>query len=550
MNILRIRVYRIIMARSSLGEARYQPDLRRIEPSGNYSRMNNSIVTQAFGDKADRFAARIADRDHTLWAESPVELADRLGWLDIASRMLSEVDDLVAVADGVKADGFTNAVLLGMGGSSLGPEVLRRSIGSAPGYPVLRVVDTTSPEVVSALRSELDLKKTLFIVSSKSGTTIEPNVLYAYFRGELEAIVGDKAGTHFVAVTDAGSALEALGTEAGFRRVFTADPNIGGRYAVLSHFGLVPAAIAGMDVRRLLENAIVIERQLQPGADVHGSLGWRIAAELAVANSVGRDKVTFVEDDNSSGFGLWAEQLLAESLGKEGKGLVPIASEPPLPEAAYTSDRFMAQIATDTPGADIPGVNTSIADPYELGGLFLAWEYATAVLGVELGVQPFNQPNVQAAKDATDRVLSQSNPPELTSVSSLSALLDQRNDGDYVAIMAFVPETAEINAALSELRSKISDRTGLATTLGYGPRFLHSTGQLHKGGPNSILAFQITQDHETNPAIPGRDFGFAELIDAQAAGDFDALTAAGRRVARAHLTGSVPEQLRALVDSI
>ena len=512
--------------------------------------MNGSIVTQVFGDNADSIASRIARRDHTLWSESPDEVTNRLGWLDIASRMRWEVDDLMSVADGVKADGFTNAVLLGMGGSSLGPEVLRRSIGSAEGYPTLRVIDSTSPEVIISLRAKLDLAKTLFIVSSKSGSTIEPNALYSYFRAELEAIVGDMAGSHFVAVTDSGSSLEALGARAGFRRVFIADPNIGGRYAVLSHFGLVPAAIAGMDIGRLLDSAIAVEQQLQPGSDVHESLAWRIAAEIVLASRNGRDKVTIVEDVHSSGFGLWAEQLLAESLGKEGKGVVPIANEPELSEDAYGADRLMAHISPADSASDIPSIDSSITDPYELGGLFLAWEYATALLGVEFGVQPFDQPNVQAAKDATDRVLAEQNREPLTSAGSLSELLEQRHDGDYLVIMAFVPETDETSAVLSDLRRQVSERTGLATTLGYGPRFLHSTGQLHKGGPNTILAFQITQDHEGNPHIPGKEFGFADLIDAQAAGDFDALTSAGRRVARAHLTGNVVDQLREIVDSI
>jgi glucose-6-phosphate isomerase len=512
--------------------------------------MNHSIVTQAFGDDAANIGSRIASRDHTLWSDSPEEVSDRLGWLDIASRMRSQVDDLAAVADGMKADGFTNAVLCGMGGSSLGPEVLRRSIGSAPGFPVLRVVDSTSPEVISALRAELDLAKTLFIISSKSGSTIEPNVLYAYFKAEVDGIVGDTAGSHFIAVTDPDSTLAALGRDAGFRRVFLADPNIGGRYSVLSHFGLVPAAIAGIDIARLLDSAIAIEQQLQPGSDPRESLAWQIAAELSIAHKGGRDKVTFIEDKNSSGFGLWAGQLLAESLGKLGKGMVPIASEPELPGAGYGPDRFIVQISSQNALSDVPGIDSSITNPYDLGSLFLAWEYATAVLGVDLGVQPFDQPNVQAAKDATDRVLSERTRTAISSVSSLSELLEQRQIGDYLAIMAFVPETDETNAVLADLRYRVSERTGLPTTLGYGPRFLHSTGQLHKGGPNNILAFQITQDHEGNLRIPGKNFGFAELIDAQAAGDFDALTSAGRRVARAHLRGSLLEQLRDIVDSI
>ncbi|NQW18394.1 MAG: glucose-6-phosphate isomerase [Chloroflexi bacterium] len=512
--------------------------------------MSNSIVTQAFGDDATSIAERISLRDHTLWSDSPDEVSNRLGWLDIASRMQGEIADLAAVADSIKADGFTNAVLLGMGGSSLGPEVLRRSIGSAAGFPTLRVVDSTSPEVITALRSEIDLATTLFIVSSKSGSTIEPNALYAYFRDALEVTVGSSAGSHFVAVTDAGSSLEALGMDAGFRRIFIADPNIGGRYSVLSHFGLVPAAIAGVDISRLLDSAVVIEQQLQPEADVNESLAWRIAAELTLAHRSGRDKITFIEDGNSNGFGLWAEQLLAESLGKDALGLIPIANEPKLRDNAYGGDRIAARIGSGGSPRDVPEIDSTISDPYELGGLFLAWEYATAILGVDLGIQPFNQPDVQAAKDATNRVLAGPDRVSLVSISSLDELLGKRRTGDYLAIMAFVPETDEINEVLIELRRRVSERTGIATTLGYGPRFLHSTGQLHKGGPNNILAFQITQGHEDNAYVPGRNFGFAELIDAQAAGDFDALVNAGRRVARAHLAGDVTTELRTLTDSI
>jgi transaldolase / glucose-6-phosphate isomerase len=459
---------------------------------------------------------RIERHDGTLWApEGTPELTDRLGWLDIAERMAAQLGDLQAFVDEVRADGLTDAVLLGMGGSSLAPEVFWRSFGPRDGYLRLRVLDSTDPDQIQAVIDAIDLDRTLFVVSSKSGGTIETLSQFKLFH----SLQGD--GSHFVAVTDPGSQLETIARENGFRRIFGGDPEIGGRYSALSNFGVVPAALIGADVGAVLDGARTADRE----AAVR--LGCTIG-ELALA---GRDKLTFVVEPPLSSFGLWVEQLIAESTGKQGKGILPVADEPPVDPGAYGDDRVFAHIGTHhermAPLSDAghPVLHFEASAPTDLGGLYFLWELATAVAGWVLEINPFDQPNVQEAKDATKRVLD-SGPPDLDP-GDLDALLDGIAPPRYVAIMGYLPYADSTEAAVARVREKLVTEHGVATTFGYGPRFLHSTGQLHKGGPKTGAFVQIVHDPGTDFDVPGEPFSFATLFRAQADGDLQTLRAHG-----------------------
>ena len=414
--------------------------------------------------------------------------------------MRERVDELLELARGVRDDGLDTVVLLGMGGSSLAPEVMRRSFG-ADGFHVL---DTTHPTAVARLRDELPLERTLFVVSSKSGGTIETRSHADFF---WEATGG--SGASFVAVTDPGSELEQLARERGFRTTVPGEPTIGGRYSALSPFGLVPAALMGVDLVRLLDRA---EEMREACRLADGNPGLELGLRLGEGWREGRDKVCV--NPNPGGFGLWVEQLVAESTGKDGKGLVPAPDESP------------------EEGPDRQPGEVRLEDPYELGQEFFRWEFATAVAGSILGINPFDQPDVQAAKDRTGEIL-RAGAAEVEPESSVEELLAQARPGeDYIAVQAFVDPAreAELEPLVARARA-----TGCVVTVGLGPRYLHSTGQLHKGGPNTVLALQVVDDLGEELAVPGREFGFRTLISAQAAGDFEALKERGRRVARVRL---------------
>ncbi|HEU0021148.1 MAG TPA: glucose-6-phosphate isomerase [Dehalococcoidia bacterium] len=501
---------------------------------------------------------RIWQGDHTLWKPDPREITDRLGWLTVADAMRVQLPGLLKWAGEVKDAGFRQVVLLGMGGSSLGPEVLRQTFGSAPGYPQLIVLDSTAPAWVQSVTDAIDPARTLFLVSSKSGSTIEPNAFYAHFRGLVESAVGqDRAGQHFVAVTDPGTVLETLAGAANFRRAFLNPPDIGGRYSVLSYFGLVPAALIGLDLARLLDRADQMRRRCGPekvGQENAGleNPGYWLGAVMAAAVRQGRDKLTLVTSPSIVGFGLWVEQLLAESTGKEGTGIIPIAGEPLLPAESYGQDRLFVYLrleGDDNPAVDSalqrlqgsghPVVRLNWQDRYDLGAEFFRWEFATAVAGAALGINPFDQPDVQSAKDQTDQVLGQYQTtgklPPTASAGSVSSLLRQVKPGDYLAIMVYGHQTPQLDETLQSLRRRVMERHQIATTLGYGPRFLHSTGQMHKGGPNSALFLQIAVEHQQDIPIPGYPFTFSVLNHAQSLGDFQALQSAGRRARRVNL---------------
>jgi transaldolase / glucose-6-phosphate isomerase len=478
----------------------------------------------------DDVVHRIWRRDGTLWAPAGTpEVTNRLGWLDIAEKMLDHADELVAFADDVRAAGYTDAVLCGMGGSSLGPEVFRRSWPN----PAMRlhVLDSTHPDQIQSVIDAIDLDRTLFIVSSKSGGTIEPNSQFKLFHSM------QPDGAHYVAVTDPGTSLGALAREHGFRHVFENDPDIGGRYSALSYFGLVPAALLGVDIHAVLEAAQVAVHNCQ-GTD--GNSGLWLGIALGELARHGRDKLTFVVDPPLDAFGLWVEQLVAESTGKLGRGILPVADEPLVKPEAYGMDRIFLHIAAGHEGnaehvaalrhAGHPTITLHAEGPADLGRIDFFTEFATAVVGWVLEINPFDQPNVQEAKDNTNRVLSEG-APDLDR-GSLDELLAGIEPPRYVAIMGYLPYSADTDAGVARLRARIVEEHGVATTFGYGPRFLHSTGQLHKGGPPNGAFVQIVDDPATDVEIPGEPYTFGTLIRAQADGDLQTLRAHGLQAVR------------------
>jgi hypothetical protein len=434
-------------------------------------------------------------------------------------------------------------VLLGMGGSSLAPEVLFNTFGAAPGRLSLHVLDATHPDQVLDVTNAIDLQKTLFIVASKSGSTIETMSQFRYFWD----LIPD--GAHFIAITDPGSGLQKLGESHSFRRVFLNRPDIGGRYSALSYFGLVPGAVVGADLDGLLARAHAVSVACEaPGAAANP--GAYLGAVMGEAALAGLDKLTLVLPPQIASFGDWVEQLLAESTGKEGKGIVPIVGEPAAPPQTYGTDRLFVAIgeSTDLAGLEAAGhpvIQFPFEGPEQLGAEFLRWEFATAVAGQRLHINPFDQPNVQSAKDATSRILDEgieTAPP----TPSIAEALAEVHAGDYIAVLAYLPRNPVTHRELEAFRLNLRDRYLVATTLGFGPRYLHSTGQLHKGGPNSGVFILLTDDAQQDAAIPGAPYTFDRLRKAQALGDLQSLLRAGRRVVHVHLQGERVAAIRAL----
>jgi hypothetical protein len=441
----------------------------------------------------------IWERDSTIWTGS--DEAHWLGWLDEPLHIQERLDDIVRFAEDLR-DEVDDVVLCGMGGSSLAPEVLRRTFE----VDRFHVLDTTHPRAIRALEEKLDLERTLFVSSSKSGATLETRSHADYFWEKAH-----KRAHLFCAITDPGSELEGLARERGFRAVFTGEPSIGGRYSALSPFGIVPAVLMGIEASRLLERAQEMREACRSG---EGNPGYELGSRFGAGWQEGRDKICIA--DTRGGFGLWAEQLIAESTGKQGKGLVPAPGESP-------------------DGADRQAAEPQLPDPYALGGEFFRWEFAIAVAGAYLEINPFDQPDVQAAKDKTNEVLATGKEPKLEPEGSIEELLAQKKDGDYACVQAFIEPTPENDSRIEALVERLRRETGLVVTHGYGPRYQHSTGQLHKGGPNTGLFLQVVDDEGDELPIPGRPFGFRRLIRAQATGDLETLKARGRRVARARL---------------
>jgi transaldolase/glucose-6-phosphate isomerase len=499
---------------------------------------------------------RLRRKDATLWpAAPPQEVTDRLGWLSLGETMRPRIDDIVDLARQVRSEGITDAILLGMGGSSLAPCVFRRTFGVAKGHPNLTVLDSTHPDVVRDVREKVNPATTLFIVSSKSGTTMETLSLFRYFWKETEA-VAENAGPHFIAITDPGSPLSRLGSERGFRRVFEAPPDVGGRYSALSTFGLVPAALIGADVRALLKNAYGT-RDNDAAANERRD-GMALGAALGELTASGKDKITILASPSVRSFPMWVEQLVAESTGKDGKGMVPIVGEPPIGPGAYPSDRTFVGLSLNGDGrgmddrmdelgeAGHPTIRMIIDNVIELGRAMFEWELAIATAAIVMGIDPFDQPDVQATKDITRRVMSgdrtdmrsfrQVETFHLDEPEPLAAAIgdwsSQARQGDYISIQAYLGIDPETHAMLRGLQEDLLSGMGIATSMGYGPRFLHSTGQLHKGGPNTGLFLQLVNRAGNDVPVPGTDHTFGELIHAQALSDFAVLRDRGRRVLR------------------
>jgi transaldolase/glucose-6-phosphate isomerase len=517
---------------------------------------------------------RIWHHDHSVWKPEPTEITNRLGWLHSAGTVGEDLSPLTGFVEQLRGEGYRQALLLGMGGSSLAPEVFSQTFGTQEGYLELSILDSTDPQAVLAAAEALDLSRTLFLVSTKSGGTVETLSFFKFFYNRVAAAVGGhKAGEHFVAITDPGSKLADLAKEYGFRATFLNDPNIGGRYSALSYFGLVPAALIGMDVQLLLDRALEASSNSEScncprdGDNLGGRLGV-ILGELAKA---GRDKLTIHTSEALRSFGDWVEQLIAESTGKEGRGIVPIIGEPLGPPEVYGSDRLFVYLAvegqdgqaaalSELEQAGHPVVRLNLKDLYDLGGQFFLWELATAVAGYRLGINPFDQPNVESAKIKAREMVAafqssgtlpqdEAAPPR---AEELQRFLSQSAPGDYVALQAYLQPTQATTAALQQLRGKLRDRLKVATTLGYGPRFLHSTGQLHKGDGGRGLFVQFTCDAPKDVAIPDTagsadsSISFGTLKTAQALGDKAALADNGRRVIRFHLSSEPLAAIRAL----
>jgi len=535
---------------------------------------------------------RLWAADASLWTET--DEAHWLGWLEIVDKQLKGVAHLQDFADEVKRAGFKDVLLLGMGGSSLGPEVFVETFGTKPGYPKLHVLDSTDPAQIRRFEADIDLARTLFLVSSKSGSTLEPNIFKDYFYERAKQVAGAaEAPKRFVAITDPGSSLEKMALTEGFRHVFHGEPSIGGRYSVLSDFGMVPAAAIGVDPQAFLESTAEMVRSCAASAPPVENPGIILGAILGCGQRRGRDKVTIIASNGIADFGAWLEQLLAESTGKLGKGIVPVDAERLGAPAVYGNDRIFAylRLASDQDAeqertiaaleaAGHPVVRIMVSDPMQLGQEFFRWEMATAVAGSIIGINPFDQPDVEAAKvkarDLTtayeeagalpeehaffegEGIKLFADPrneaalkPQATSLAAvLKAHLGRIGAGDYAALLAYIDRNPDHIAAMQRLRSMIRDRTKAATCVGFGPRFQHSTGQAYKGGPNSGVFLQITCDDAEDLPVPGHTYTFGVVKAAQARGDLEVLAERGRRALRTHITGDLERGLDTLSRAV
>jgi transaldolase/glucose-6-phosphate isomerase len=522
-----------------------------------------------------RVPARVWQADPTLWPQAPPsEVAGRTGWLYLPEEMTRSVPELQTFADGVRAEGTRHVLLLGMGGSSLAPDVLRRTFGHRPGYPELIVLDSTHPDAIRAVQARIDPTRTVFVVSSKSGTTTEPLDFYRYFWETVRAAGSDPA-PRFVAVTDPGSPLDALGTRERFRAVFRAVATVGGRYSALTMFGLVPAALIGADISGLLERAGRMAAASGPGVATPQNPGLSLGAALGEIAVHGRDKLTFFASRDASALPIWVEQLVAESTGKIGQGIVPVVDEPLVTIDRYGTDRQFVEfrMAGDSDpalsshtaqleSAGHPVVRFTLGDPADVAQEFFRWELAVASAGMILGIDPFDQPDVEFAKELARQAMAHparsGAPPEVPSVPAedpdalaraVTAWSGQGRPGNYVAIQAYLAPIDATSRALDSLRRTLLERLRLATTVGFGPRFLHSTGQLHKGGPNTGLFLQLVDTPQQDLEVPGAGYTFGQLIRAQSVGDHQALVQKGRRVLRVDLGSDVAGGLRRLDEA-
>ncbi len=568
------------------------PQIGEVGGLGSYV----SQVEATWADLEKRDAAtRIWGKDARLWkaeAEHQRLIQDSLGWLSVTSLIRQRRADLARFAGEVTGAGFTHVLLLGMGGSSLCPHVLRLTFGEAPGFPRLLVLDTTDPASVRAAEASVDLPRTLFVVASKSGTTPEIAAFFQYFFDKVREFRQDQAGEQFVAITDAGTPLEQMGAERKFRRIFLNPADIGGRYSALSLFGMVPATLIGLDVLRLLDRAEAMARACASGVPAYENPGVWLGAILGALARAGRDKATFLCSPEIASFGTWLEQLIAESTGKDGTGVLPVEGEAVGEPGVYGSDRIFVHLRLDGSAERAldeqarrleqgghPVVTIRLRDRYDLGAEFFRWEFATAVTGAVLGVNPFDQPNVQESKENTKRLLAEfkttGHLPEGEPIfaggsirlygdaaaaaamrgadglgRALSAYLHRVKAGDYVALTAYLSASPAHAAPLGAIRQAIRDRFRVATTLGYGPRFLHSTGQLHKGGGDNGVFLQFTADEPSDLAIPGAPHTFGLMKATQALGDLQSLQRRKRRALRIHIAGPIEVGLKDVLAAV
>ncbi|MBC8029811.1 MAG: bifunctional transaldolase/phosoglucose isomerase [Pyrinomonadaceae bacterium] len=563
------------------------------ESLGNYDDAVNKTLLEA--EQAD-VVRRIWKKDASLWKTEAVHqkiITNSMGWLTVPAEMLEVADELRKFAEAVRdAAQFEHVMVCGMGGSSLCPEVLRQTFSRQDGFPELLVLDSTDPDAISNLAAEIDLERCLFVIASKSGTTTEPLAFHRYWYHEV-AQRSATPGQSFIAITDPGSQMADTARAEGFRQIFLNQSDIGGRYSALSYFGMTPAALMGLDVKRLLKSAASMANACGETMPMHENPGARLGVIMAECARAGRDKLAIVADDKLSAVGLWVEQLIAESTGKEGNGIVPIVGEPLGPVSEYGDDRLFVSLAVGTlddrtksqlkalEDAGHPVVYRTLRDLYELCAEFFLWEFATAFAAWRMGINPFDQPNVQESKDATKALLDVFNRegklPEQSAIASDGTLTVYADDqigagvsasasgsvpaivrqhlartkpGDYVAVLAYLEETPEIDAAIQAIRHSLREATRCATTTGYGPRFLHSTGQLHKGGPDSGVFIQLTAPDRTDLRVPGESYSFSVLKEAQAQGDFESLLSHGRRAIRVDLGDDVLSGLRKLKELI
>lgn len=534
----------------------------------------DAVASEVQTFKTGDVISRMHRNDPTIWTETTEgkeEIQKRLSWLVLPSESRALIPSLSKFAEECKADGFEKVLLMGMGGSSLAPETISLILGEDVEGLSLRILDSTIPEQVRAAEAWIDYKKTLFIVASKSGTTTEPLSLFQYFWAKSEQALGDQRPLHFIAITDPGSSLAEMGATLGFRAVFTANPNVGGRYSALTHFGLVPAALIGINLEKFLEPAQEAEIKCSQSREIELNPGALLGIILGIAETKAKDKFTILADESLTPLVAWLEQLVAESSGKKGRGIVPIADEPIIEVRSYSSDRIFVYLRKSgdldsfVDNLRDAGQLVIVLDTPEANGLaehFYRWEFAIAVACSIIGVNAFDQPDVQDSKERTKKKIAtfletgRLDDPDviwekdgirvhgttfagLADCHSVSEVVEAftalSKEGDYVAINAYLPRNKKIQEILNNLRENILIRTGRATTLGFGPRFLHSTGQLHKGGANNGLFLQITQDDEEDLAIPGKEYSFGILARAQAQGDLEALMARDRRAIRIHL---------------
>ena len=545
-------------------------------------------VENALNDLRDgRIIERMWEGDYTVWGPEPEEIANRLGWLYSPENTDKAMPEIIGLAEAVREEGIEHVLLLGMGGSSLAPEVFGFALEGKEGYSDLTVLDSTDPEAVLRYADSLDLSRTLFIVSTKSGGTVETFSFFKFFYNRVAELVGDEqVSSHFVAITDPGSGLQDTAEKYNFRATFKNDPNIGGRYSALSLFGIVPAALTGASVSKLLSSGSEMAKECGPNHEENPG-SWLGAVMGELARSAGRDKLTLLTSPSLSTFGPWVEQLIAESTGKDGVGILPVDGEPVGPVDAYGNDRLFVSMklrgeeASDglldgLREAGHPVVEIELEDVYDLGGEMLRWEVATAVAGWRLGINPFDQPNVESAKTQARKMVQEYGEkgelpePEKTveedgltvyasqSASSVEEALDsflaQAGSGDYISLQAYLPPADATTEALQELRVQLREKLGVATTSGYGPRFLHSTGQLHKGDGGNGLFMQFTADNAQDADIPEEagepesSMTFGVLEEAQALGDRQALLDADRRVIRVHLGADISGGLKRILE--